>query len=399
MPKVNPALLTWARETAGLSLEEAAHAIDLKDTKEGTGAERLAALERGEAEPPYGLLNRMSAKYRRSLIIFYLDKPPPLADRGEDFRTVPGAAPPALNATLDALIRDVRMRHATVRSILEDDEAVRLDYVGSARIGTPVAQTAASIVAATKFDLGAYRARGNRPGGFPYLRQQIEAAGTFVLLIGNLGSHQTSIPADVFRGFAIADPIAPFIVINEHDAPVARSFTALHELTHIWLGTTGVSGAVAGTRIERYCNDVAAEILMPTSETSALRQLGDVEFDEAVQLVNRLADERVVSPTMVAYRALRLRAITDTRWAELDSLFRRRWLDAKEKKREKTEGDDGGPSYYVVKQHRLGPALLNLVQRQLSAGGLSYTKAGQLLGVKPRNVEPLLSATAKKGGR
>lgn len=399
MPKVNPALLTWARETAGLSLEEAAHEIDLNDTKEGTGAERLAAIERGESEPSYNLLNRMSAKYRRSLIVFYLDKPPPLADRGEDFRTVPGAAPPALNATLDALIRDVRMRHATVRSLLEDEEAPRLAYVGSARIDTPIAKTAASIATTISFDLAAYRGRRTRPGGFRYLRQQIEAAGTFVLLIGNLGSHQTSIPSDVFRGFAIADPIAPFIIVNDQDAQVAWSFTALHELAHIWLGTTGVSGARASSRIERYCNDVAAEILLPVSDTSALRVLGELEFDAAVRAVGILADERFVSPSMVAYRALRLGVITDQRWSELDGFFRNRWLENKKKKRERADGDDGGPSYYVVKQHRLGPALVSLVQRQLDTGGLPYTKAGQLLGVKPRNVEPLLRATAKKGGR
>lgn len=396
MPKVNPALLTWARETAGLSLEEAAQEIDLNETKDGLGAERLAALELGVGEPSHSLLNRMSAKYRRSPVIFYLDKPPPLADRGEDFRTIPGAAAPSLNAKLDALIRDLRMRHTTVRALLEDEEASRLSYVGSVLIETPVAETVASVMAAIGFDLSAFRARW---GGFRYLRGQIEAAGTFVLLIGNLGSHHTNIPADVFRGFAIADPIAPFIVVNDQDAPVAWSFTVLHELAHIWLGTTGISGARASTRIERYCNDVAAEILMPVSDTRALERLGELDFDHAAREVGRLADERFVSASMVAYRALRLGAISERRWSELDGLFRKRWLEKKANKREKIEGDDSGPSYYVVKQHRLGPALVGLIRRQVDAGTLSYTQAGQLLGVKPRNVEPLLRATATKGGR
>jgi Zn-dependent peptidase ImmA (M78 family) len=398
MPKVNPKLLTWARETAGLSLEEAAHAIDLNDSKAGTGAERLAELELGDVEPSRPLLNRMAAKYRRSLLVFYLDKPPALADRGEDFRTAPGAAPPDTNATLDALLRDVRVRHATVKSLLEDEEAPRLAYVGSARLETPVAQTAAAIIAEIGFDPRTFRQRGNRPGGFKYLRERIEAAGVFVVLLGNVGSHHTNIPADVFRGFAIADPIAPFIVINDQDAPTAWSFTVLHELTHIWLGTTGISSSRATTKIERYCNDVAAEILMPSRETDSLRQLASMEFDAAAETLVRLADERFVSPSMVAYRALRLGVITEQRWSELDGLFRRRWIESKSKKREKPDGDDGGgPSYYVVRGHRLGRALVGLVHRKLDDGGLSYTKAGQILGVKPRNVEPLLRAA--KGGR
>jgi hypothetical protein len=35
----------------------------------------------------------------------------------------------------------------------------------------------------------------------------------------------------VFRGFAPADDLAPFIVINDNDP--AHSFTLLHELVHI----------------------------------------------------------------------------------------------------------------------------------------------------------------------
>jgi len=35
----------------------------------------------------------------------------------------------------------------------------------------------------------------------------------------------------------------PFIVINDQDARAAWSFTALHEVAHLGLGTTGVSPA------------------------------------------------------------------------------------------------------------------------------------------------------------
>ena len=46
----------------------------------------------------------------------------------------------------------------------------------------------------------------------------------------------------VGRGFALADEVAPFVVINHQDHRGAWSFTLLHELTHLWLGETGVSG-------------------------------------------------------------------------------------------------------------------------------------------------------------
>src|SRR4051812_21174606 len=75
MPAVNPEIMKWARERAGMSLEEAAHAIGVNDAKGRTGAERLSAIETGSEEPSQRQLFNMAQKYRRSLLIFYLDVP------------------------------------------------------------------------------------------------------------------------------------------------------------------------------------------------------------------------------------------------------------------------------------------------------------------------------------
>jgi hypothetical protein len=42
--------------------------------------------------------------------------------------------------------------------------------------------------------------------------------------IGNLGGNHANIPVEIFWGFAIADPTAPFIVINDQDAHTASFF-------------------------------------------------------------------------------------------------------------------------------------------------------------------------------
>src|SRR3546814_17037769 len=63
---------------------------------------------------------------------------------------------------------------------------------------------------------------------------------------------------DAFRGFALADPIAPFVVINDRDAKTAWSFTLLHEVAHLWIGATGVSGGHFEGSTEQFCNDVAS---------------------------------------------------------------------------------------------------------------------------------------------
>src|SRR4051794_15141819 len=121
MPAVKPEILVWARETAGFTISQAAAAIGLKDGKNQSAADKLASLESGESPPSRPQLVRMAQKYRRPLVTFYLDEPPRRGDRGEDFRSVPDrqAAP---EARVDALVRDIRARQATVRDLILEDE-------------------------------------------------------------------------------------------------------------------------------------------------------------------------------------------------------------------------------------------------------------------------------------
>lgn len=394
MSAIRPEVLTWARETAGLSLEDAARAIGLKSAYGETGPERLAKIE-GEGDPPRPLLLKMARAYRRPLLVFYLSHPPKAGDRGQDFRTLPGEE--RYNPELDALIRDIKSRQGLVRSILEDEEAAPVAFVGSAKMDLPVGVLARRIAENIKFSLNAYRAEKTADAAFAYLRGQIEAAGVFVLLLGNLGSYHTNIPLEIFRGFAVADPLAPMIVINDQDARTAWSFTALHEVVHLWLGNTGVSGADVSAQIEQYCNDVAGEILLPAAEIKDFPR--PVAFEAAAHAISEFAGVRRVSRSMVAYKLFRAGKIQRPMWIELTDHFRKAWLAQKQLQAEKQKAAEGGPNYYIVKRHRVGDALLGLMRRALDEGTTTYTKAGRVLGVKPTNVEPLLASGPIRGPR
>jgi Zn-dependent peptidase ImmA (M78 family) len=247
------------------------------------------------------------------------------------------------------------------------------------------------------FTLDQFRRQPTVEHAFNYLRQTIEATGVYVLLLGNLGSHHTNIPVDVFRGFAIADPIAPFIIINDQDARPAWAFTALHEMAHLWLGATGVSGASIESRIERYCNDVAGEILLPADEIRDLAHLRGAPFARVFETVSTFASARKISRAMVAYKLLRADAISEATWRRVADQLRHEWLARSRGQEQK--GDNGGPSYYVVKRHRLGNALLDVIRRSLGEGIITYIKAAQVLGVKPRNVDPLVHGTLLESNR
>ncbi len=395
---LNHHILTWARSTAALSLDEAADALGFKDAHDRTAAERLQAMEAGIEEPSRSVLLKMARVYHRSLLVFYLSEPPRIGDRGQDFRRVPGVNPPKYDPTLDALIRDIRGRQSIIKDLLEQAEPRKVDYVESVTMDVPAADLARRISDKIGFSLEAFRKKGDVDTAFKYLREKVEASGAFVLLLGNLGSHHTNIPSDVFRGYAIADAVAPFIVVNDQDAHVAWAFTTLHELTHLWLGATGVSGGSADMQIESYCNSVAGEILLPSHEMKELSSLRSASLQETVNAVAQFSSSRKISRKMVAYKLLRVNFISHARWQELDKHYKDEWNAAKSKPATKDK-KDGGPNFYIVKRQRLGHALLNIVKNSLADGFLTHTKAGQVLGVKPRNVDPLIYTAGMRGAQ
>lgn len=389
---MNAELFRWARKTSGLSLEQAASALDIKDV------ERLHAIERGDEEPSRPLLLKMAKQYRRPLVTFYLPVPPAKGDRGEDFRTLPEDRSIAADALLDALIRDVKARQAVVRSLAEDDdEASPLAFVGSSSMQGSVKSVLASIKSTLAIDIADYRRQRTSEEAFSYLRNKAESVGIFVLLIGNLGSHHSAIAVETFRGFVIADKFAPFVIINDQDAKTAWSFTLMHEIAHLWLGTTGVSGTSAEQAIEKFCNEVASSFLLPQGELATLRIDDDTPSEELIQLISSFANERHLSRKMVAYALFRSGQLSQAAWGRLDRILDDLWMSERAARKEKEKLNDSGPTYYVVRRYHLGRALLNLVDRSIGAGTLTPVKAAKVLGVKPRSVYPLLMTSERFG--
>jgi Zn-dependent peptidase ImmA (M78 family)/transcriptional regulator with XRE-family HTH domain len=388
---VNPEILRWAREQSGLTLGEAADKLEIAAAKGVAPVDRLAALERGEVVPSRPMLLRMCKQYRRPLLIFYLESPPRTVARGQDFRTLAGDATPSEEVLLDALLRDVRTRQAIVRDALEGaDEAEPVAYVGSMSLANGPEAVAIAIQQTLQFDLQAFRGRQDAAAAFGYLRDCAEAARCFVLLVGDLGSHHSALGVDTFRGFALADRIAPFAVINDHDAKSAWSFTLVHELAHIWLGQTGVSGGRAELDVELFCNEVAATTLLPRAELATLDLGPRDSLDQLIETIGRFASQRNVSSSMVAYGLFQTGRLTQTRWQRVANSLAEMWAAERDRRRSRARGQEGGPDYYVVRRHRVGSGLAGTVSRLLRAGELSTTQAGKVLGVRPKLVGKLL---------
>ncbi|MDY0081594.1 MAG: ImmA/IrrE family metallo-endopeptidase [Ignavibacteriaceae bacterium] len=388
MPKVKHSILGWARENSLLSIEEAAKKLKIKDDKKLYAVEKLSAYESGEEEPSRSLLLRMSRQYRQPLLVFYLDKPPIIGDRGEDFRTLPDQFDETENVNVDILIRDIKARQSTIReTLIEADEEIKLGFIGRNKIVDGVKLVVQTIRTTLNVELDDFRNQPSYKEAFRYLRQKIEGIGVFVLLKGNLGYYHTNIAVTAFRGFALADDIAPFIVINDQDSESAWAFTLIHEMAHLILGKTGISGYDAEKRIEKFCNDVASEFLLPQIEFEKFNpHIND--FDNLKSEISEYAFSKKLSSTHLAYRLYKRGFIKEPVWRQLRNFYHTSWMEKQKRERDKNKLKEGGPDYYVIKNYKLG-ALVELVQRLTYAGALTTTKAGMILDIKPLKVHRL----------
>lgn len=386
MPQVNPDVLVWARESAGLNLQEAAKKLNFKDTKAATGAEKLKRFEDGSV-PSASLLRKMSKQYRKPLVTFYLQERPAQTDSGEDFRTLREAVPPQQDALVETLLGKIKARQGLLKeAMIDEDEAVALEFVGKASLEDDPNELADRVKQFLKLDLQAFRGKANINEAFKYLRALVEDTGVYVLLAGNLGSHHSNIDAEIFRGFVLSDEVAPFIVINDQDAKSAWSFTLLHELIHIWLGRTGLSDQTSDNYVEQFCDKVTSQILLPEEEFATFIPTGDT-VERLIEEISEYAQIAKLSRKLIAYRLHSRGVISNRIYMVASRMFYQEWQESK-KAAKSTSGS--GPNYYIVRKHRLGKALFEITKRLSQSGALSPSKAGILLDVSSINAMKLL---------
>lgn len=398
--RINPEILVWARQSAGFDVGDAARKLGFKDSSKSTASEKLQLMEAGEKQPTRAQISKFADAYKRPLLTFYLSEPPRTGERGQDFRQTPEARGRRDNAMLDALLRDVKARQESVRELLLDEDGFRPHgFVGSTNRKASVLETVKSIAKQINFDNTDVSLRsGDADSLFRRLRAAIESVGVFVMVLGNLGNYRTEIGSSVFRGFAISDDIAPFIVINASDAKPARSFTLMHELAHVWLGQTGVSGDISlkapvseHAKVERFCNDVAGEFLLPDAhfrQTAPAFMPDDLEAAKAC--IDLVASRWSVSEPMVALRLHRRGELSAGAYEALRAQYHARWQAKLQRDKDRRSPDAPGPNGHIMKQFNVGTALVDVVHRAVRGNTLTHSKAGALLGSKPGAVEPFL---------
>lgn len=253
--RVEGRLFTWARERSRLSLEALSSRFP-----------HLSAWERGETEPTLKQLEKFAQATHTSIGYFFLATPPEESIPIPDYRTIGDIGVMKPSADLLDTLYLCQQRQEWYRDFAQRNRQDRIPFVGSLNISVPVVEAAEKMRTTLSFELSN---RGRTwTDALKALFDEADAKGILVMVNGIVGSntHRKLDPQE-FRGFALVDDLAPIIFINGADTKAAQIFTLAHELAHIWLGESAVSDAgltsTTNNAIERWCNQVAAEFLVP----------------------------------------------------------------------------------------------------------------------------------------
>ncbi|MEW5992907.1 MAG: ImmA/IrrE family metallo-endopeptidase [Candidatus Zixiibacteriota bacterium] len=357
---VNPEMLRWARERARMATFE----LEARFPK-------LGQWESRELQPTLKQLERYARATHAPLGYLFLPAPPQEALPIPDFRTMAGRTITRPSPNLLDMLYACQERQSWYRDYAQVAGLAPLPFAGSVSLQSDPIAVADQMRSTLGFDLDARR---NCPTWTEALRlfvEQADRAGVLVMVSGVvLNNTHRHLDPEEFRGFALADALAPLVFINGSDSKAAQMFTLAHELAHIWLGASALSDADTepDQAVERWCNQVAAELLAPRNVVQA-----ELRADEPLpQTLSRLARRFKVSTLVVLRRLLDL--------GRLDRVaFQRAYADELQRIAEKAKGSGG--DFYRTTTARVSRSFARALVESTLEGRTLYRDAFRMLGI------------------
>ena len=367
--EVRPRVLEWARARSGIDDEVWEQRFP-----------RYSAWLAGAAAPTLKQLEDFARKTHTPVGFLFLEEPPVETVPIPDFRTIGDRPVTAAGAVVSADLLDVIYACERRQEWYRDNQLLEgeapLPFVGVASTTDAVDDVAGQMRQVFDWTAQSRAACRSSDAALTWLREHAEAAGVLVMISGIVGSntHRTLDPQE-FRGFALVDRYAAVVFVNGADSKAAQVFTLAHELAHLWLGETALSDldpqSIRSNAVERWCNQVAAEFLVPMAE---FRQRFDQRTDLRAQL-RPLADHFRVSSQVILGRIREAGALTwDAYLTELDVERQRAAAFLADR--------GGGGNYYNTKPVHVSRRFARAVVASTLEGHTPYTEAFRLLDLK-----------------
>jgi len=373
-PKINREILKWARTSARISPDKTAKSISKTCT-----AERVKEWENpeGKDSPSLAQLKKLARLYRRPLEVFSLPYIPKEFPRLKDFRSNKDE----LDTAVVFIMREIQEKQEWLRNFFMKQKGSRAPFAGKYNIKHDPAVVATDIRKTLGISL---RDKPDKP--LKYWIAKAEAKRIFIALSSNFHT-RLKLNSDVFKGFVIADPFAPFIFLNSDDWDQGQLFTLVHELAHIWIGVSGISndtGLLTTTTglhpVEKFCNEVTIRALLPEEDVKTfVPEKGEIGYPLIKKAARRFGVHnrsmvlRMQSLGWIDQNADELLKSADDGWKE--------FLD-KESKKPKSSG---GPNYYVMVLRRNSSSFAKVVMDNYKRGRISGDETSRLLNVREAN--------------
>jgi len=375
---VEPSVLLWARTSIGLSQEEAA-------TKAKVLLDDILEWESGNAAPTFVHLKRMSSAYKRSTATLMLPAVPKRAKPPVDLRTLPNQhSHPLTTKTLKAIRRAERVQAVTVE--LAESMGVALKPSLPSLVAATDPEAAAGVLRRSLLT-GETNPRPLRDKQKMYECWRTRAERLGVLVV------QATLDRHECRAFALANDLAPLVLVNSVEYPAPRSFSLIHELAHLALRASALcdmeepdTAAFPASSVEVFCNHVAGAVLVPTDEMMALPQMkshggtwSDSELDD-------MAIEFGVSKEVMLRRLLIHGATTKDYYEAKRQEWREKHRDMKDYIPHVPEGKKP--------LNRNGLTFSTLVAQAQRGEVISLREAADFLGTKPKHMKSFESYLA-----
>lgn len=378
---VTPAVLKWARESIGASL-------DLAAQRAGVTTERLAAWEAGEAEPTVAKLRALAKLYQRPLAVFFLPEPPVDFGTLRDFRKLPDQDDHSWSRSLHRVFR----RAVEQQEVFAELQEAEGETVGNRVPAAALDQDPEDVAEAARSALGV-----SLETQFSWRSPDVTFAGWLeaVESLGVLVLRTSDVPTEEMRGFSLGSGPVPVLVVNALDWPRGQVFTLLHELAHLMLREGGLCNLLEpdsgiGRRVEMFCNAVAGAVLMPAAaflENEAVAAPGIREWEEDV--LSRLADRYGASKEAVLRRLVSLNRASWDFYLARRTQYLRAYAEARDDQRTRRRDSPGGPPPHRMAIRDRGRPYVRLVLDAYYRDLISSSNVSRFLGLRLKHLSRL----------
>lgn len=364
----------WARQSAKMTEEIAA-------SKVAVSVDRFKEWENGEAYPTIKQAQKLAKAYRRPFALFFLPDVPNDFQPLQDFRK---AGSKELSTSSIFIIREIQQKQAWISEVNEENNENKVPFIGRFSIRDNPKIVAQDIL--NELNINPLNYKSNNP--ILEWIDKAESHGVFISRTSFIHS-RLKLDSNEIQGFAIADEYAPFVFINSDDWNAPQLFTLVHELAHLWIAETGISNDIEPTiknqknknPIELFCNEVAANALMPIE---FIENLDKNAFDNAKEVFKN-AKAIGVSSFALLVRALNLNIISLSKYKNLKhfaDIDFHEFLKREEAKKLKQKQNPGGPDYFLLQLNRNSRLFTQTVLDAFRGGAIEPSLATNLLNVQ-----------------